>query len=911
MKKFVLISLLLILVILLLGVFVACGNHTCTFDKKVVNDNFLISRANCLNPAVYCYSCSCGKKGTETFEIGEALGHVFKNEATCTKAKKCSRCNYVEEEALGHIYDKTNVCKRCGNIGKKQEDPDSIKSTIFFNDLWAATNSIAGNKIEEDDDVAISIDVNAIFRVQDKTAVSKNLNLGIRIKLVYDKDSESSAIMLSIYDIKTDTIWFSLYFYLDDPYNLYIDFDGKTIPFGFDTGYNSEWSTIMNDFFTMKIIGTSENVMSIAQLVDVVSEVAGENFDFGDLINSVVKILNLVTNVSSVELLTKYEDVINETLGITNFVNDDGTINLLDALNSPVIKTFLKNVKIVENNDGSSSYSLDLVLADVAQQVIATLVDKENPGIGTALLKNSVFHVSYNVTNKGDIVNFKIVGDFKNLNYYDKKESKYIYPILELELRDLKILPIKASFEEDKKFFNMKENVDEHVTAEVSLKFESKGINLLPKNIDEELVTANDCKLDGKYELHIQTNGDLNSNDQLIKMWLERTLEGDSQIVIKALYNGSKWIFIFDDSVKTIDDQSIVEELFDILASYMVIALDSAGERGIIENEQLLVQSIKEAFLVNVGGSCYAYKSGAKNIVSLEMSSKEILRFVSSFIGDTISQVFKSLDAGVASESPSPEKEEKIKKAKYSIRLKDFLVAANDVCTHMSNSYGEGYGILGFVLENKSFMDIITSWLELNGLDVPPSVWYPRLIGYTQKWYKVFTDIGIFDGYEKNPDGTVKRNALGGSMYKSYKYMTMMDTMLVWQFVQGKKTYLDYVSIMEENGKIPVSEQDFTIKMDTIITMFWNKLFKFDGATHLNWYEVLFEDVKSSSIHLTMKDGLYFDASAMIKEGANFKIEFLITTRDDVTREDLLNEYNELLLSEDIFDVGSLVINIA
>lgn len=899
----------MIMVILSLGIFTACDEkHTCTFDRKVANDNFLVSRANCLSPSVYYYSCSCGKKGSETFENGEALGHVFLSEATCTKAKKCSRCGLVEHEALGHIYDNTNVCKRCGSIGKKQEDPDSIKSTIFFNDLWAATNSIAGEKIKDSDDVAVSIDLNAIFRVQDKAAVSKNLNVGLRIKLVYDRDAESSAIMLSIYDIKTDTVWFSVYFYLDDPYNLYIDFDGKTIPFGFDTGYNSEWSDIMKDFFTMKIIGTDENVMSIAQLVDIVSETSGDTFDFGDLVDSVVDILNLVTNVNSTEFLAKYENVVNETLGITNFVNDDGTLNLLDALNSPVIKTLLKNVKIIENADGSSSYSLDFTLVDAIQQVIATLIDKENPGIGTALFKNSVFHVSYNVTKDGDMDGFKIVGDFKNLNYYDKKEGKYIYPILELELRDLNVLPISASFDETRKFFNMKEDTDEHVTAEMSVKFESKGINLFPKNINEKLVTANDCRIDGLYEFHIQTNGDLNSNDQLIKMWLERTVD-DNAVVFKALYNGSKWIFVFDDSVKTSDGNSIVEELFDMLASYMIIALDAAGERGIIEDEELLKNAIISAFLENVGGDCYSYKEGAKNIVSLDMSSKELLKFASSYIGDTISQIFKFIDAGTEAEPQASDAEERLKKAKYSIRLKDFLVAANDVCTYMSNSYGDGYGILGFVLENKSFMDIVKSWLLLNGQDMPESLWYPRLIGYTQKWYEMFTDIGVFDGYEKNPDGSVKRNALGGAVYKSHKLMTMADTILIWQFVQGSKTYTDYVALMEEGGKTPVSELEFDRKMDTIITLVWNRLFEFEGATHTNWYEILFEDVRSSFIHLTMKEGLHFDISAMIKDGADFRFDILVTTRDDVSREDLLSEYDALSVSEGITDIGSFVIN--
>ncbi|MDE7373465.1 MAG: InlB B-repeat-containing protein [Clostridia bacterium] len=78
------------------------------------------SAATCTLKSVYYYSCSCGRKGSETFEYGEALGHSFLDEnyvynydATYdedgTKTAKCLRCDetntvVVPGTALKNVY---------------------------------------------------------------------------------------------------------------------------------------------------------------------------------------------------------------------------------------------------------------------------------------------------------------------------------------------------------------------------------------------------------------------------------------------------------------------------------------------------------------------------------------------------------------------------------------------------------------------------------------------------------------------------------------------------------------------------------------------------------------------------------------------------------------------------------------
>ncbi len=85
--------------------------HTHTFTEQTVKDDYLSTAADCTNRAKYYYSCSCGEKGTETFEYGEPLGHnlsdwKIQKKATETekglKTRNCTRigCSYSESEDI-------------------------------------------------------------------------------------------------------------------------------------------------------------------------------------------------------------------------------------------------------------------------------------------------------------------------------------------------------------------------------------------------------------------------------------------------------------------------------------------------------------------------------------------------------------------------------------------------------------------------------------------------------------------------------------------------------------------------------------------------------------------------------------------------------------------------------------------
>ena len=87
-----------------------CGQkeeHKHSFTVQNVNQTYLATEATCISAAKYYYSCACGEKGTETFEIGNALGHDFGEWKTVKPAT----------EEAGGLEERT--CNRCGEKEKK------------------------------------------------------------------------------------------------------------------------------------------------------------------------------------------------------------------------------------------------------------------------------------------------------------------------------------------------------------------------------------------------------------------------------------------------------------------------------------------------------------------------------------------------------------------------------------------------------------------------------------------------------------------------------------------------------------------------------------------------------------------------------------------------------------------------
>ena len=147
MKKFILSVLCLTLFVSVTILAIGCNKkHTHSFTEQTVKNEYLSTAANCTDKAKYFYSCSCGEKGTETFEYGAPLGHEFTNyisdnNATCTqdgtKTAKCNRCDATDTitdggSAKGHtvVIDEAKAAT-CTESGLTQGKHCSVCNAVL------------------------------------------------------------------------------------------------------------------------------------------------------------------------------------------------------------------------------------------------------------------------------------------------------------------------------------------------------------------------------------------------------------------------------------------------------------------------------------------------------------------------------------------------------------------------------------------------------------------------------------------------------------------------------------------------------------------------------------------------------------------------------------------------------------
>ena len=151
MKKTLISLISTLLCVLTIGLLSACDfgtsstPHTHVFSETVATETYLKSEASCTEKAVYYKSCSCGEKGTDTFEYGEYGEHNLSQEWTTGNGKhwhvcQTSGCSFISDESV-HIY--TNGICVCGDI-------ESITDThIVSNEQWTTAFAFTNVTIKQ------------------------------------------------------------------------------------------------------------------------------------------------------------------------------------------------------------------------------------------------------------------------------------------------------------------------------------------------------------------------------------------------------------------------------------------------------------------------------------------------------------------------------------------------------------------------------------------------------------------------------------------------------------------------------------------------------------------------------------------------------------------------------------------
>ncbi|MBE5745610.1 MAG: hypothetical protein E7355_05725 [Clostridiales bacterium] len=107
------------------------GNeHSCVYDQQVVSDTYKANGATCEQKATYYYSCTCGAKGTDTFENGDFAACADNN-----SDHKCDVCDDTLSEHTGGTATETEraICTVCGQPYGELKQPEDGEHVCNFN----------------------------------------------------------------------------------------------------------------------------------------------------------------------------------------------------------------------------------------------------------------------------------------------------------------------------------------------------------------------------------------------------------------------------------------------------------------------------------------------------------------------------------------------------------------------------------------------------------------------------------------------------------------------------------------------------------------------------------------------------------------------------------------------------------
>ena len=123
----------------------AALGHTHNFNQKNTSETYLKSAATCTKKAVYYYSCTCGEKGTETFESGELAAHAYKTTWLYDNASHWHACYICGDKKDEEVHIDKNKDHNCDVCGKKMTDHTGGTATCKDR----ATCSTCGQKYGE------------------------------------------------------------------------------------------------------------------------------------------------------------------------------------------------------------------------------------------------------------------------------------------------------------------------------------------------------------------------------------------------------------------------------------------------------------------------------------------------------------------------------------------------------------------------------------------------------------------------------------------------------------------------------------------------------------------------------------------------------------------------------------------
>lgn len=259
-----------------------------------------------------------------------------------------------------------------GNNGGNNTPPPPPDTTAnvknYFNTLWEKSTGIGGEKIDEKDDLKVSLGLTVALDFADGNgSVKDSIDLGILLDVVLDRSSgkdssTNTAIKAKFYDPTSGENWFSAYYFFNDVDNIYIDYAGQhvQIPFSYlnDTYNKNFYNFVFNDKVIKDKVDDKGQVTkegkTIAQIITALTKNMGSSWDLNVLIGDVLKVFDI-----DIESAKGTISGVLEAVGIKadDAFDAQGNINIKNILtNDTVAEFFVNDETTTTTENGVTTY---------------------------------------------------------------------------------------------------------------------------------------------------------------------------------------------------------------------------------------------------------------------------------------------------------------------------------------------------------------------------------------------------------------------------------------------------------------------------------------------------------------------------------------------------------------------------
>ena len=478
------------------------------------------------------------------------------------------------------------ACDKKDDGGKDNgggEEVQGYTAGEYFTKLWDLSKSIGNETIAANQNIAVSADLGVELAVKStaNNAVTKKVGIGFAIDAVLDRHhvrtedeiakgtfnnanvSKDTALKIKVYDVTTGENWATVYYFMADEGNLYIDFAGQNIilPFDYANDQLGSWlsktifedntmvvydQVMQNGYVYEKVEGSSteykkfyyvpdtktingvvyekgwhEGVDSnykdvyykgkaaIGGILTDLSTKMGADWNLNVLVNDVFSLIKRATQMD----LTATIGGLASTLRVPerDIYDAEGNLNIAKILTSgslgKLLFAKLSNPKTDAN--GVTTYTAPI---NTKSPVLGKVLEMASP------LLSSTSELALEFKEKDNhIQNFSIKADLKNLATSDKE-----YPALTVSINKLQFRGVDQNKTSDVvKMETAKQNYSTDVALDYAVALDVDGVTIRPSTItnrnthfenvpdivlDGQLVVSLKGKLDLKNKTENQTN---------------------------------------------------------------------------------------------------------------------------------------------------------------------------------------------------------------------------------------------------------------------------------------------------------------------------------------------------------------------------------------------------------------------